>query len=61
MFSAEATGVLHDKNGAPYFLLSGKAAAIAAEQNLDFALSITHTKDYAAAVVTAFGKETDKR
>ena len=34
---------------------------LAAEQNLDFALSITHTKDYAAAVVTAFGKETDKR
>lgn len=60
-FSLKEVEVLHDQYGAPYFLLSGKAAAIAAEQNLDFALSITHTKDYAAAVVTAFGKETDKR
>lgn len=60
-FSLKEVEVLHDQYGAPYFLLSGKAAAIAAEQKLDFALSITHTKDYAAAVVTAFGKETDKR
>lgn len=56
-FSLQEVEVLHDRYGAPYFQLSGKAAAIAAEMNLQFALSITHTQDYAAAVVTAFGKE----
>lgn len=55
-FQLSEVEVLHDKLGAPYFLLSGDAKALADAQNLDFALSITHTKTHAAAVVTAFTK-----
>ncbi len=55
-FQLSEVEVLHDPLGAPYFLLSGKAKALACAQNLEFSLSITHTKTYAAAMVTAFTK-----
>lgn len=49
--------VLHDEAGAPYFKLSGKAEKICNNLKLSLALSITHTEEYAAAVVTAFTEE----
>lgn len=48
--------VLHDALGAPYFALSGQAKALVDAQNLEFALSITHTDTLAAAFVTAYRK-----
>lgn len=55
-FSLCEVEVLHDTLGAPYFLLSGNAKALADEQKLEFALSITHTDTLAAAFVTAYKK-----
>ncbi len=55
-FSLCEVEVLHDTLGAPYFVLSGQAKKIADEQNLAFALSITHTDTLAAAFVTAYRK-----
>ena len=56
-FSLSEVQVLHEENGRPYFKLSGKAQELAKEKNLSFALSLTHTKDYAAAFVNAFQGE----
>ena len=56
-FDLREVEVLHDENGKPYFKLSGRAKELADELNFDFALSLTHTKDYAAAMVTAFTRE----
>lgn len=55
-FSLCEVEVLHDALGAPYFALSGQAKALADAQNLEFALSITHTDTLAAAFVTAYRK-----
>lgn len=55
-FSLNEVEVLHDTLGAPYFALSGKAAAIAEASALEFSLSITHTSTLAAAMVTAIEK-----
>lgn len=55
-FRLSEVEILHNRLGAPYFLLSGEALALAEAQNLDFSLSITHTKTHAAAMVTAFTK-----
>lgn len=49
--------VLHDESGCPYFKLTGNALSIASEKKLNFALSITHTAQYAAAMVTAYTEE----
>lgn len=52
-FSLCEVEVVHNALGAPKFRLSGRAAALAAEQGLEFALSLTHTGGFAAAVVIA--------
>ncbi|MCR4925175.1 MAG: holo-ACP synthase [Clostridiales bacterium] len=43
--------VLHEKSGKPYLFLSGKAKEIAEQMHLTLDLSLTHTENYAAAVV----------
>lgn len=48
--------ILRNSLGKPYFLLSGSALSISNEKNLDFSLSITHTKTCACAVVICFKK-----
>ncbi len=53
-FSLNEVEVLHKENGEPYFFLSGRAKKTADEKGLSFAVSITHTGEYAAAVVTAY-------
>lgn len=53
-FGLNEVEVLHRENGEPYFCLSGRAKKTAEEKGLSFALSITHTGEYAAAVVTAY-------
>ncbi len=52
--------VLRDDLGAPYLSFTGKAKALVESKHLSFALSLTHTRSLAAAVVTAIslpGKE----
>lgn len=49
--------ILHDDAGCPYISLFGNAKIIAESKGLSFALSITHTSQYAAAMVTAYTKE----
>lgn len=46
--------VLRQESGQPYLCLLGKAAEFAAGMDID--VSLTHTKDYAAAVVVATPK-----
>lgn len=43
--------VLREESGRPYFALLGKAAQLA--EGSEITVSLTHTKDYAAAVVVA--------
>ena len=45
---------LRDSLGKPYLKISGKAKKIADIKNLKFSVSITHTKEYASAVVVGF-------
>lgn len=56
-FSLCEVEVLRDALGAPYLSLSGKAAEIAAARGLRFLCSLTHTADYAQAIVIALSKE----
>lgn len=53
-FSLSEVQLLHDSLGKPYLHLSGRAQLLAKEKCLkSFSVSITHTKEYAAAVVAA--------
>lgn len=56
-FALKEVAVLRDPLGAPYFALSGNAARIAEERGLRFSLSLTHTKELAAAFVIAWKEE----
>lgn len=53
-FGMREVEVMHDSNGKPFFMLSGRAKQLADIRNLSFDLSITHTKSYAMAVVVAY-------
>ncbi len=53
-FSLSEVSVLRDELGAPYYELSGKAMDIVKSNQLEFSVSITHTKEYAQAVCIAF-------
>ncbi len=59
-FDLREVSVLRDEQGAPYLSFTGKAKALVESKHLSFALSLTHTRSLAAAVVTAIslpGKE----
>lgn len=53
-FSMNEVSVLRDSVGAPYFILSGKAKKIVNEEKFKLSLSISHSKEYATAVVVAY-------
>lgn len=53
-FSLNEVSVLRDELGKPYIELDGKALEIAQSRNLQFSISITHTKELAEAVVIAY-------
>lgn len=58
VFSLTEVELLHRANGAPYLSLSGRAQQLAA--GLSFSVSLTHSDEYALAVVVAYnadGKE----
>lgn len=49
--------IIHTKEGKPLLELKGKVLDFAKERNLSFDISLTHTHNYANAVVIAFKKE----
>lgn len=53
-FGLTEVSVLRDELGRPYFLLEGRAKALAEEAGLSFSVSLTHTEDIAAAFVVGF-------
>lgn len=52
-FSLHEVQILRNGLGAPYIKLSGEAERIAKERGLCFFCSLTHTKEYAQAIVIA--------
>jgi holo-[acyl-carrier protein] synthase len=56
-FSLSEVSCLRDELGRPYLELTGKAGQIATQRGLEFSVSISHTKDYATAVVVAIAKQ----
>lgn len=52
-FELSEVELLREENGRPYLKLSGSAERMAKERRLEFAVSVTHTKEYAQAVVVA--------
>lgn len=60
-FELAEVSVLRDDLGAPYLKLEGKAKEIAQKQNLCFSVSLTHTKEYASAVVVAYSHESPEK
>lgn len=56
-FSLNEVSILRDELGAPYIELTGHAKVLADSLGLDFSVSITHTKEFASAVVIAFKKQ----
>lgn len=49
-FLLNEVSLLRDEQGKPYYSFSGAALAIVKQNNFTFAVSVTHTKEYAAAV-----------
>lgn len=54
-FSLTEVELLHRENGAPYLSLSGRARQLAV--GLSFSVSITHSDEYALAVVVAYSED----
>jgi holo-[acyl-carrier protein] synthase len=53
-FGLKDVQILRDELGKPFFIFSGNALKIVEENKYKFSLSITHTKNYATAVVICF-------
>lgn len=56
-FSLNEVSCLRDKAGCPYLELTGNALLAAEKRGLTFAVSLSHIKDIASAVVIAYEKE----
>lgn len=56
-FELREVELLRDPLGRPYLVFSGKAAEIVNRLGVEFQTSVSHTRQYAVAVVEAFGKE----
>lgn len=46
--------VLRDPHGKPFLAFSGKALSIVTQRDLCFSISLTHTENYASAVVVCY-------
>lgn len=53
-FSLREVSALRDGLGRPYLELTGGALRMARERELSFSLSLTHTREYAGAVVVGW-------
>lgn len=56
-FGLHEVQILRDELGAPYFKLSGKALELCEKKKLNLAVSLSHTTEYATAVVIAQSEE----
>ena len=56
-FALKDVEVLRDEQGAPYLNFYGNALKIVLQRKLLFTVSISHTKNYASAVVIAFTEQ----
>lgn len=52
-FRVKDIEIAHDDAGAPYIILCGSALKLWGSKNLQFWVSISHTKEYSTAVVIA--------
>lgn len=52
--------LLRDEMGKPYFMLHNGALAMALKKGYTFSVSVTHTKEYASAVVIAVCEQQGK-
>ena len=57
-FSFNEISVLRDYSGSPYISVTGGAKKILQSKNCNVTVSISHTKEYATAVVIAYPKNT---
>lgn len=53
-FSLDEVSLLRDELGKPYFVLEGRAKEISDRLGFSFSVSVTHTKEYASAVVVGW-------
>lgn len=53
-FSLQDVSLLRKGTGEPYFLFQNSAQELVQKSGLSFSISITHTNQYAAAVVVAY-------
>lgn len=53
-FSLNEVQALRGENGAPYLYLTGKAEELAKKSGYTFSLSLSHTDEYATAIVVAY-------
>lgn len=56
-FSLTEVSLLRDELGKPFLVLEGRAERIAQERSLSFSVSVTHTREYASAVVIGWTAE----
>ncbi len=56
-FALNEVSCLRDELGCPYLELTGNALLAAENRGLTFAVSLSHIKDIASAVVIAYEKE----
>ena len=59
-FSLSEISVLRDAAGAPYFTFSGRCRELVEQRGMTFTVSISHTKEYATAVVVAYPQKGEK-
>lgn len=53
-FKLKEVELLRDEKGMPYFKFSGNALKIVTDKDLKFSVSVTHTDEYASAVVISW-------
>ena len=58
-FSLREVQLLHNENGAPYLKLSGNAERLAAQRNMRFSVSVSHTDTIATATVIGYTADCD--
>ena len=56
MFALSEVSCLRDDRGCPYLEFSGEALRIVEQKGVQASVSISHTKEYATAVVILFGE-----
>lgn len=56
-FGIKNVQILRDEIGKPYIFLTDNAMEAIKNKNLDFSVSLTHTRTYACAVVVCFNKK----